>query len=146
MFPAHGITHAHLVGDLVITRAYGAFNLEGVQLAAHKVRSLVNANALTQWRLLECFAADTLLTPDAERAVRDFYLHAVKMGCCELALVCQNALQRQLAERILETVAVKCQFFDCFHSAKSSLLFEDVTDSHRFIRGANACEGMLLSA
>ncbi|WDD98533.1 hypothetical protein [Thalassomonas actiniarum] len=114
----HGVVTLNWQANLLVLRAYGPFNEEGIEAIFHEAQQSVINRQLQSWNRLEILDDETLGSPAVLNRVKDLYTWFENNGCEHTALVVSNCVQIYVAEELLKS---KAKIFRDLDAAKKWL-------------------------
>lgn len=96
----HGEVLLSWEGNILIIRAKGAFNEEGVQHAIDAIKETVSASKLDIWHRLGIWDEEALGSPSTLTLVKEIHEWCIDKGCNRIAIVLCNSVQQTVAENM----------------------------------------------
>lgn len=110
----HGVMDdVEKIGQLVVCRPHGAFNMDGVKEYEESFVELVTPLMNHSWGILNVYIGFETGGPDVIKRIRSQYLWCAKNGCEYMAFYTVNPLQAFFARQTVKEVGFKkVKFFD----------------------------------
>ncbi|MCY7296109.1 hypothetical protein [Alteromonas sp. a30] len=97
----HGETHFSWIGNILIVRAIGPFNIEGVDTSFEQLKAEVAKANNTSWIRLDYPDENTFGDHEVIRGIEQGFFWSLENGCRAIASVTTTSLQKALFESFL---------------------------------------------
>ncbi|WP_281560788.1 hypothetical protein [Thalassomonas sp. RHCl1] len=114
----HGVVTLSWQANLLVFKAYGPFNEEGIEAVFYEAQQSVINRQLQRWNRLEILDDETLGSPAVLNRVKDLYAWFENNGCEHTAVVVSNSVQIYVTEELLQS---KAKIFRDINTAKKWL-------------------------
>ncbi|GEM_PF-3009927 len=126
----HGETHIHWQGDILIVKAVGPFNIEGIEASLLTLKETIASSNKSTWYRLDYADDNTFGDLEVIKGIGKSFFWSFENGCQSIASVTSNSLQRTLFESFLARHDLNLHPFDYEEDALNWLKTQQIQKTH----------------
>lgn len=114
----HGDIELEWSGNLLLIKASGPYNMEGIRIAVNTLMNSVKKQKFSSWLRLEIGDENAFGNPDVMQEIAQSYVWGFENGCKATAFVYNSSIQKMLCEDLMKKHSFNFQAFSSIEDAR----------------------------